>query len=129
MGHFRRQRKGAPMSGKTMLMTIALSAWLIVSVVAFMVVAYAGFFGIAVLGLLLWFISTLVDLEVDGVVGGGMSPGFLKQQLKAKSEMSPAQRAAWLWELVMAARSVRFYKYLGAALTVIGLGGFALFQL
>src|SRR5678815_5605085 len=54
MGHS--PRKDTPMSGKTMLMAFALSAWLIVSVVAFLVVAYAGFFGIAVLGLLLWFI-------------------------------------------------------------------------
>ena len=117
------------MSGRTMLMTIALSAWLIVSVIAFMAVAYAGFFGIAVLGLLLWFICTLVDLETDGVVGSGLSPAFVRQQLKAKAELSPAQRAARLWELVLAAQSVRFYRHLGALLTVIGLGGFALFQL
>lgn len=110
-------------------MAIALSAWLIVSVVAFMAVAYAGFFGIAVLGLLLWFICTLVDLETDAVVGSGMSPGFMKQQLKAKAEMSSSQRAARLWELVLAAQSVRFYRHLGAALTVVGLGGFVLFQI
>ena len=117
------------MSGRAMLMAIALSAWLIVSVVAFMAVAYAGFFGIAVLGLLLWFICTLVDLETDAVVGSGMSPGFMSEQLKAKAEMSPSQRAARLWELVLAAQSVRFYKHLGAALTLVGVGGFALFQL
>lgn len=117
------------MSGRTILMTIALSGWLIVATIAFMVVAYAGFFGIAVIGLLLWFICTLVDLEMDGAVGSGMSPGFLAQQVKAKGEMSRTQRTARFWELVLMSQSVRFFKHLGAALTLIGFGGFALFQI
>jgi hypothetical protein len=117
------------MSGRTILMTIALSIWLGVSVVAFMVVAYAGFFGVAVFGLLLWFICMLVDLEMDGVVGSGLSPGFLAQQLNAKTEKSPIERAARLSELVLSSQSVRFYKRLGAGLTLIGLAGFALFQI
>ena len=35
--------------------------------------AYAGFIGIGVVGLLMWFICTIVDLELDGAVGSGMS--------------------------------------------------------
>ena len=59
------------MSGRSILIAIALSGWLIVSIVVVMTVAYAGFIGIGVVGLLMWFICTIVDLELDGAVGSG----------------------------------------------------------
>ena len=71
------------MSGRSILIAIALSGWLIVSIVVVMTVAYAGFIGIGVVGLLMWFICTIVDLELDGAVGSGMSPNFLAHQVKA----------------------------------------------
>ncbi|MBI3198913.1 MAG: hypothetical protein HYZ40_15685 [Rhodospirillales bacterium] len=117
------------MSGRSILIAIGLSGWLLVSIAAFMTVAYAGFFGIGVIGLLMWFICTIVDLEIDGAVGGGMSPNFLAHQVKAKVELSPAQRMARLGEKLVEAQSARFFKYLGAALALIGLAGFVVFQL
>ncbi len=117
------------MSGRSILVAIGLSGWLVVSIVAFMTVAYAGFFGIAVIGLLMWFICTIVDLEVDGAVGSGMSPGFLAQQHKAKVGLSPAERAARLGEKFLELQSVRFFKRLGASLALVGFGGFLVLQL
>lgn len=117
------------MSGRSILIAIALSGWLIVSVVVVMTVAYAGFIGIGVVGLLMWFICTIVDLELDGAVGGGMSPNFLAHQVKAKLDVSRAERAARFGEKLLEAQSVRLFKYLGAALAVIGMAGFVAFQL
>lgn len=116
------------MSGRSILIAIALSGWLIVSIVVGMTVAYAGFIGIGVVGLLMWFICTIVDLELDGAVGSGMSPNFLAHQVKAKLEVSRAERAACFGEKLLEAQSVRLFKYLGAALAVIGMAGFVAFQ-
>ena len=66
------------MPGKSIVMAVVLSGWLIASVIAFMIVAYAGFFGIGVVGLMIWFVSTRVDLEQEGWVGVGVSPGLLR---------------------------------------------------
>lgn len=117
------------MSGRSILIAIGLSGWLIVSIVVAMTVAYAGFLGIAVVGLLMWFICTIVDLELDGAVGSGMSPGFLAHQVKAKVEVSRAERAARFGEKLLEAQSVRLFKWLGAALALIGMAGFVAFQL
>ena len=116
------------MSGRSILIAIALSGWLIVSIVVVMTVAYAGVIGIGVVGLLMWFICTIVDLELDGAVGSGMSPNFLAHQVKAKLEVSRAERAARFGEKLLEAQSVRLFKYLGAALAVIGMAGFVGFQ-
>ena len=117
------------MSGRSILIAIGLSGWLIVSIVVVMTVAYAGFLGIGVVGLLMWFICTIVDLELDGPVGSGMSPGFLAHQVKAKVEVSRAEQAARFGEKLLEARSVRLFKWLGAALALIGMAGFVVFQL
>jgi hypothetical protein len=117
------------MSGRSILIAIGLSGWLLVSIAMFMVVAYAGFFGIGVIGLLMWFIWTIVDLEVDGAVGSGISPGFLAQQVKARTEISRSERAARFGERLLEMQSARFFKRFGAALALFGFGGFLVFQL
>lgn len=118
------------MSGRSILIAIGLSGWLLVSIFAFMIVAYAGFAGIGVIGLLMWFICTIVELEVDGAVGNSsISPNFLAHQVRAKVEVSRAERAARFGERLLEAQSARFFKYLGAALALTGLGGFLAFQL
>lgn len=115
---------------KSILMAFALSAWLIASVIAFMVVAYTTFFGIGVIGLMIWFVSTRVEMEGEGgVAGSGLSPGFLAQQVQAREGMSRAERAAFHGRRLLESQSTRFFTYLGIALTVIGFGGFLLFQL
>jgi hypothetical protein len=115
--------------GKSFVMAFVLSGWLIAAVVAFMIVAYAGFFGIAVVGLMIWFVSTRADSEQEGAVSVGVSPSFFARQVKAKSEMSHAERAALRGQKSLEAQSVRFFKHLGIALTLIGGGGFLYFQL
>jgi hypothetical protein len=118
------------MPGKSIVMAFVWSGWLIASVIAFMIVAYAGFFGVAVIGLMIWFVSTRVDGENEGdIVGAGLTPGFLAQQVRTKAEMSGAERAALRGRRLLQAQSTRFFKYLGVALTAFGLGGFLLFQI
>jgi hypothetical protein len=114
---------------KSIVMAVVLSGWLIASVIAFMIVAYAGSFGIGVVGLMIWFVSTRADLEQDGWVGVGVSPGLFARQVMRKAEMSHAERAAVRAEKSLEAQSIRFFKQLGIALTLIGAGGFLYFQL
>jgi hypothetical protein len=122
-------RGGAPMPGKSIVMAVVLSGWLIAAVIAFMIVANTGFFGVGVVGLMIWFVSTRVDLEQEGAVGVGVSPGFFAQQVRRKAEMSHAERAAVRGEKSLQAQSTRFFRHLGMALTLIGAGGFLYFQL
>ena len=117
------------MPGKAFVMAFVWSGWLIASVIAFMIVAYASFFGIGVVGLAIWFVTARVDMEQDGVVGAGVSPGFLAQQLRTRAEMSAAERAAHRGRQLLEKQSTRFFRYLGIALTVTGFGGFLLFQI
>ena len=42
-----------------------------------MIVAYAGCFGVGVVGLTIWFVTARVDMEQDGVVGAGVRPPSL----------------------------------------------------
>ena len=114
---------------KSIVMAVVLSGWLIATVIAFMIVAYAGFFGIGVVGLMIWFVSTRADLEQEGAVGVGVSPGFFARQVTRKAEMSHAERAAVRGEKSLEAQSIRFFRHLGIALTLIGAGGFLYFQL
>ena len=116
---------------KSIVMAVVLSGWLIAAVVAFMIVAYTSFFGIAVVGIVIWFVSARMDLEQDGAgaVGVGISPGFIAQQVKTKAEMSHAERAALRGQRALEALSTRFFRHLGIALTLIGVGGFLYFQL
>jgi hypothetical protein len=112
---------------KSIVMAVVLSGWLIASVIAFMIVAYASFFGIGVVGLMIWFVSTRADLDQDGWVG--VSPGLFEGQVMRKAEMSHAERAAHRGEKSLEAQSIRFFKHLGIALTLIGAAGFLYFQL
>jgi hypothetical protein len=114
---------------KSIVMAVVLSGWLIAGVIAFMIVAYTSFFGIGVIGLMIWFVSARMDLEQDGAVGVGVSPGFFARQVGMKAEMSHAERAALRGEKSLEAQSIRFFRHLGMALTLIGAAGFLYFQL
>ena len=117
------------MPAKSIVMAFVLSGWLIGLVMACLIVAYTGFFGLAVLGVLVWCLSVIIDQERDGAVGTGMTPGFFATQFRARAEMSPGQRLAFRHEQALEARSTRLFKYLGMAMTLVGLAGFWLFQL
>jgi hypothetical protein len=116
------------MSGRSILMAIALSLWLLITVAIVATVAYVGFIGIGVVGLVMCFICTLVELDTDAPVGSEYSAGFLARQLDAKAGRSSEEQAASFGERLLATQSVRFYRNLGAALAVVGIGGFLLFQ-
>ena len=122
-------RQEAFLPGKAFVMAFVWSGWLIASVIAFMIVAYASFFGVGVIGLMIWFVTARVDMEQDGVVGAGVSPGFLAQQIKVRTEMSRAERAALHGRQLLEKQSTRFFRYLGIVLTLAGFGGFVLFQI
>jgi hypothetical protein len=113
---------------KSIVMAFVLSGWLIAAALAFLMVAYASFFGVAVIGVAIWFVSACVDQERDGAVGTGLTPGFLSRQFRARVEMSPAERQAFREEQSLEARTTRFFKYFGIVLTLVGLGGFWLYQ-
>jgi hypothetical protein len=120
------------MPGKSIVMAFVLSGWLVVLIVAGLIVAYTGFFGLAVLGLVVLCLGVIVDQERDGVIGvGGASatPGFIAQQVKARAEMTPMQRHQLHHEHWQEARVTLRFKYLGLGMLVVGLIGFWFFQL
>jgi|SRR3979490_2377796 hypothetical protein len=116
------------MSGKSVLIAIALSGWLLASVVAFLIVAYTSFFGIGLIGVVLWFICTQIELEEEGPVATGSTASLLAPQVRARNEMSREQRAAQRHEQSLAVKSARFFKHLGMGLALIGFGGFLYYQ-
>jgi hypothetical protein len=52
-------------SARSILIAIALSAWLLASVVAFFIVAYMSFFGVAFIGLVICYVSAQFELDGD----------------------------------------------------------------
>ncbi len=118
------------MPARSILMAIALSAWLVISILVFVTVAYVGLIGVGVVGLVLLFVCTLVELDADRPVGSGgmVTPGFLARQVEVEAARRPEERASTIADRLLSLQSVRFYKYLGGALAAIGLGGFLLFQ-
>ena len=116
------------MSAKSVVMAIALSGWLIAAVFAALVVAYTSFFGIGVIGIMLWFVCTQVELEEDGPVGNASAVSLLAPQIRVWNEMSREQRAAVRHKHSLAVKSARFFKHLGMGLALIGFGGFLYYQ-
>ena len=82
------------MPAKSIVMAFVLSGWLIALVTAGLIVAYTGFFGVAVLGLLILCFSVIVDQDRDGAVGTGVTPGFFAKQVAARVQLSHTQRLA-----------------------------------
>ena len=117
------------MSGKSIVIAIAACGWLVASLLAFLVVAHTGFFGIGFIGLLLWFVCTRIELEKDFPVGGAFDTSLMALQLKEQRERSRAERAAAREEISLAVQSARFFKHMGIGLVLIGFGGFVYYQL
>ena len=118
------------MPAKSVVMAIVLSGWLIAGVFAALVVAYTSFFGVGVIGIMLWFVCTRVESEEDGpVVGNASTVSLFAPQIRARNELSRDQRAALRHEQSLAVKSTRFFKHLGMALALIGFSGFLYYQL
>jgi len=116
------------MHGKIIVLAVAALGWLVASVIAFVIVASFTFFGIGLIGLLLWFVCTRMELENDAAVGSGWSPELIASQYDARQKMSDEQRAAHRDEQTLAMHSMRFFRNLGIALTLIGAAGFVFYQ-
>lgn len=117
------------MSARTILIAIGLSAWLLASAVAFLIVAYTTFFGIAVIGLAIAYVSTQFELDADTPVASSLNTSFLAAQLQAKRDLSAEQRLAAHHEQSLAGQSARFFKLFGLGLAIIGLCGGLYYQL
>jgi hypothetical protein len=117
------------MPAKSILMAFVLSGWLVALIVAGLILAYAGFFGLAVLGLVVLCLGVIVDQDRDGAVGAGMTPGFLARQHRARAEMTPGEQQALRLEHAQEAQSTLRFRYLGLGMLIVGLGGFWLVQL
>ena len=117
------------MHGRTIALAVAAVGWLVAGLIVFVLVASVGFAAIGVIGLLLWFISVRIDLEKDAAVGSGWTPHLIVSQHEARERMSDEERASWRHEQSLALESVRFFKHLGMALTLIGAIGLIWFRL
>ena len=69
------------MPAKSVVMAIVLSGWLIAAVFAALIVAYTSFFGVGVIGIMLWFVCTRVELEEDGPVGNVSAVSLFASQI------------------------------------------------
>lgn len=116
------------MEGRTITYAVAALGWLVAGLVAFVFLFWFGFAGIGLIGLLLWFICVRMELEKDAAVGSGWTPHLIGSQHEARERMSGDERASWRHQQSLGLQSVRFFKHLGMALTLIGGAGFLWFQ-
>ena len=117
------------MEGRTIALAVAALGWLVASLIAFVFVVWFGFAGIGVIGLLLWYICVRIDLEKDAAVSSGWAPHLIVSQKEARDRMTGDERARWRHEQSLGLQSVRFFRHIGMALTLIGAAGFLWFQL
>ena len=78
-----------------------------------------GFMGLLILGMITWLVCVLADLNQD-------TPTWGTEVFKARmgSHGSPEQRAAMLEERRAFVSPLRFYRWCGVFLAVIGFAGF-----
>ena len=117
------------MPAKSIVMAFVWCGWLVAFVFAGLIVAYASFFGLLVLGLVVVCFSFIVDQDRDGAVGAAVTPGFLAQQFRVRAEMPHADRVAFRFEQLREARVTRGFRLLGLAMVAVGFAGFWFFQL
>ena len=108
------------MSARSLLIALALSAWILASAVAFLFVAYTSFFGIGVIGLIICGIS--YRLETNDAPSA-LVTSDLGRQLQADRDLPLEQRRAADHEKSLVKQSVRFFKLFGLGLAAIGLCG------
>jgi hypothetical protein len=116
------------LSARSILIALALSAWLVASVVVFLIVAYTSFFGMAFIGLVICYVSAQFELDGDRPVGS-LATSFLGAQLRAQLDLPVEQRRSVSHEQSLSIQSARFFKSFGLGLMVIGLCGGLYYQL
>jgi hypothetical protein len=112
------------MSGKSIVIAVALIGWFFASLIAFVVVALFDFLGVAVIGVLIAFVSNQGELHSGSSTGGTYGAAMIRHQT-GEQQPSPERRAAERVEHSLIGQSARFFRHFGIALAVIGFGGFA----
>lgn len=115
--------------GDAILFLVGACGLIVASLLAFVLVASFSFFGVGLIGIFIWFICVRIELEKDAAVGNSRATALIASQLEARQRMSDEQRAQYREEQSLAMQSVRFFRWLGVGLTLIGGVGFALFQI
>jgi hypothetical protein len=113
------------MSGKSVVIAVALAGWFAASLIAFVIVALFDFLGVGLIGVLIAFVATQFELETSAVAGGAYGASMIHHQMEADRQMSPEQRAARRDEHSLVVQSTRFFRHFGMGLALIGFGGFA----
>ena len=108
------------MSGRTVLIALALSAWILASAVTFLFVAFTSFFGIGVIGLIICYISFRIEMDE---VPNALATSDLGARLRTGQDLPLEHRRSVAHEKSLALQSVRFFKLFGIGLAVIGLCG------
>ena len=108
------------MSGRSVLIALALSAWILASAAAFLFVAYTSFFGVGVIGLIICAIAYRIEMND---VPSALAMSDLGARLRAERDLPLEQRRSVEHEKSLTMQSVRFFKLFGLGLAVIGLCG------
>ena len=117
------------MSGRTIVNALAAGGWAAASIVAFFLVAYTTFAGLGVIGLMIWYAGTQIELDGDTPVASSLTTSFLAAQVQAQRDMPPEQKMAARHERSLRAETTRFFRHFGMGLAAVGLAGFLYFQL
>ena len=92
-----------------------------VAALAYFAYKVVGFLGIGLLGVLVGFIAVQVDLDKEGTIGVGV---LHAQQMMARQNASPSERAAHKAAMQSYGRPLLITKIISAALVILGFGGF-----
>lgn len=114
--------------GRGVLIAVVVIGWLAMGALAFFIVAALGFLGLLLVGLVLWLICVLVDLEKEGAVGHSFATNLFALQFQRRTEMGRAERAALRQDQTFAVDVMRHFKLVGIVLTAAGTFGFFVLQ-
>lgn len=116
------------MSARSILVTTALCAWILASAVAFLIVVYTTFFGVAFIGLVICYVGAQFELDSDRPVASTLTTSLLGEQVRAQRDLPVEQRWSVRHEESLWSQSARFFKFFGLGLMVIGLCGGLYYQ-
>ena len=114
---------------RAILIAIAVLGWAVAAALALWLVSRLGFIGLALIGVGIWFVCTRLELEKEGAVGHELTPDLFAMQIRARQQMSRAERASLRADETLLAQGARLVRHIGIGLAAIGLGGFLLYQL
>jgi hypothetical protein len=97
-----------------------------IAVPAFIAFRIAGPLGMGALGLLIAFIAQRIKLERDGAVSGGTTADLYAMQMRAREQMTRAERAAHRHESQSVLKATSLTTAIGMALAVVGFGAWFL---